>query len=156
MSMMRYTLDELERYVSRFYKARKFSLVPYAYNVTFTALAQNGTQTQTVSISAQGDFILTDFAHRAQIGAAQTISTKTAPFVRLLITDTGTNERFTDTAVDLENLSTNGGDDRGALWPRIVSGRSTLQLVATNYAPTAETYTTIDVMMRGALIRVYR
>ena len=153
--MMRYTLDELERYVARFYKGRRFQLTPYAYNVTFSALAQNGTQTQTLTIAANADFILTNLSHRAQIGTAQTISNKTAPFVRVLITDTGTNERFTDSAIDLENYSENGQMTKGLLWPRIISGRSALQVVASNYAPTAETYTTIDLAFMGALVRVY-
>ena len=83
------------------------------------------------------------------------MSTKTAPFVRLLITDSGSNEQYTAQAVDLENYSQNGIGAHTLPYPRIVSGRSTLTIQATNYAPTAETYTTLDVFLEGLLIRAY-
>ena len=106
-----------------------------------------------INIAANADFVLLGIHHRAQIGAAQNTSTKTAPFVRALITDSGSNEQFTAQAVDLENYSTNGQIVNNLAYPRIIAGRSTLNISVTNYAPTAETYTSLDVMLEGVLVR---
>jgi hypothetical protein len=130
------------------------TVYPYAYSSVFLALAQNATQTNILQISANADFICFGISHRAQIGAAQTISSKTAPFCRLLITDSGTNEQFTSQAVDLENYSTNGGDYRPLQYPRFIGGKSSLTMQLTNYAPTAETYTSVEIMLSGVLARV--
>lgn len=151
-----YNAVDIEAFVARFYNGRSMSIVPYGYNLTFLALAQAAVATQTLNITANADFMLLGLRHRAQIGAVQTISTKTAPFVRLLITDSGSNEQFTNSSVDLENYSTNGSFPRDLRYPRIISGRSTLTVQATNYAPTAETYTTLDVFLDGVLIRAYQ
>lgn len=156
MDENQYSATDIEAFVARFYQGRAMSIVPYGYAVTFLALAQNGVATQTLNITANADFMLLGLRHRAQIGAAQTISTKTAPFVRLLVTDSGSNEQFTNSAVDLENYSTNGSFPRDLRYPRIISGRSTLTVQATNYAPTAETYTTLNVFFDGVLLRAYQ
>lgn len=130
------------------------TVYPYAFTSTFLALAQNATQTNVLQITANADFICFAISYRAQIGAAQTVSNKTAAFCRLLITDSGTNEQFTSQAVDLENYCTNGGDDRPLSYPRFIGGKSSLTLQLTNYAPTAETYTSVDIMLEGVLARV--
>lgn len=130
-------------------------ITPYGYTATFAALAQNATATQQINITANGDFVLTGLKHRAQIGAAQTVSTKTAPFVRVLLTDSGSNEQFTAQAVDLENYSQNGVAPVMLPYPRFIAGRTSLTVQATNYAPTAETYTTLDVFLEGVLVRKF-
>jgi hypothetical protein len=135
--------------------ASRLYITPYGFTTTFLALAQNATQTNQVPITANADFVLTGIKHRAQIGAAQTISTKTAPFVRLLITDSGSNEQYTAQAVDLENYSANGFGERPLPYPRWIAGRTSLTLQATNYAPTAETYTSLDVFLEGVLVRKF-
>lgn len=151
--MQRYSFLDLQAFASAIYNGRQLLMVPYAYNVTVLALAQNGVSNQSLSITANADFILTGMKYRAQIGAAQTVSNKTAAFVRVLITDSGSNEQFTNAAVDLENYSTNGGDSRDLPFPRFIQGRTALTMQFTNYAPTAETYTSIDFMLEGVLVR---
>ena len=148
-----YSISDLEAFVSRFYGGKRLLLTPYAYNTIFTALAQGSSQTNTVTIAANADFVLLGLHHRAQIAAAQNISTKTAPFARILITDSGSNEQFTAQPVDLENYSTNGNIVNNLAYPRIIAGRSTLTVQVTNYAPTAETYATLDVMLEGVVGR---
>jgi len=147
------SIQEIEAFVARFYPNARILLTPFGYPVTFSALAQNTSQTANINIAANADFLFLAVRHRAQIGAAQTISSVTAPFVRLLLTDSGTNEQYTNGAVDILNYSTEGGYDHQLPYPRLVSGRSALTLVASNYAPTAETYTTLDVFLEGCLIR---
>jgi hypothetical protein len=152
--------SDVESFVSRFYARKdgtipKLLITPYAYSTTFLALAQNGTATNVLNIAANGDFVLLGVRHRTQIGAAQNATTKTAPFVRMLVTDSGSNEQYTNTPVDLENYSQNGLGERMLSYPRVVAGRTTLTVVVTNYAPTAETYTSIDVMFDGVLVREF-
>lgn len=151
-----YSNSEIEAFAARFYNGRQMLITPFAYNLTFLALAQNTSATQTLNIAANADFILLGLSHRAQIGAAQNNSSKTAPFVRILITDSGSNEQYTNTAVDLENYSSAANYVNPLPYPRIVAGRTTLSCTLSNYAPTAETYTSIDVMFEGVLIRAFQ
>ena len=150
------SFTDLESFISRFYPGKKLLITPYAYTTTFAALAQNASASNVIAIAANADFVLLGFNHRAQIGAAQQVTTKTAPFVRMLVTDSGSNEQYTSGAVDLENYSSNGGYENSLPYPRIVSGRTALTVQVTNYAPTAETYTTLDIMLEGVLVRAYQ
>lgn len=151
--MQSYSVIDIETFLARIYGNRQLVVTPYVYTTTFTALAQNTTQTAVLNIAANADFCALRCSHRAQIGAAQTVGTMTAPFVRLLIIDSGSNEQYSNQAVDLANFSTNGYNDQMFDYPRLVSGRSALTLQVTNYAPTAETYTTLDIALSGVLVR---
>ena len=130
-------------------------IIPYGYNVSIAGLAQNQTQTVQLVISANADFIFTAASYRAAIAAAQSVSTKTAAFVRLLITDSGTNQPFTNSAVDLENYASNGSFNRSMQYPRFISGRASLTFQFTNYAPTAETYSSLDFYLSGYNVQLY-
>ncbi|NBR70959.1 MAG: hypothetical protein EBT75_02495 [Proteobacteria bacterium] len=153
-----FSISDIESFASRFYGGRPLLLTPYAYNTTFTTLTQSTSQTNIVNITANADFILLMFHHRAVVDttAIQTVSTKNAPYVRMLVTDSGTNEQFTNSAVDLENYSTNGNIINILEYPRIISGRSTLTVQVTNYATAAAgTLAVLDVMLGGVLVRAY-
>ena len=145
---------ELQAFANEIYQGARLTIVPYAYTVTFTALAAGATSTQQLAITANADFILASLAHHASIAAAaQTVSTKTAPCVRVMITDTGSNEQWFNTAADLENISTNGSDARMLPFFRWVGGRTSLSITATSYA--AAESTTFDLLLNGALVRAY-
>jgi hypothetical protein len=73
--------------------------------------------------------------------------------VRILITDSGTNEQFTNAAIDLENYSTNGNIINELPYPRIVSGRSTLTVQLTSYE--ASQTLNIDLSFEGLLVRAF-
>jgi len=153
-----FSISDIEQFASRFYGGRPLLLTPYAYNTTFTTLTQSTSQTATVNITANADFILMQLHHRAVVDltVAQTVSSKNAPYVRILITDSGTNEQFTNAAVDLENYSTNGNIINLLEYPRIISGRSTLTLQVTNYGTAAATtLAVLDVVLSGVLVRAY-
>ena len=151
--MRGYNFLDIQAFAAAIYKNRALLMVPYGYTATFTSIAQGATQSSQLSITANADFILTGLRYRAAISAAQTISTKTAAFCRLLIVDSGSNEQFTNSAVDLENYAQNGQDDRGLAFPRFIQGRTSLSLTLTNCAPTAETYSTVDIFFDGVLVR---
>lgn len=147
-------IADIEAFASKFYQGRPLLLVPYGYNLTFSSLAAGTSATQIVNIAANADFIMTGLHHRANVAAAgQNVSTKTAPLARILITDSGSNEQFTNSAVDLENYSTNGNIINKFDYPRIVSGRSTLTVQLTSYE--ASQTLNIDVFFEGVLVRAY-
>lgn len=126
---------------------------PFSYQLTFLALAQGAQAQQNLAITANADFILSEIAQRAQIGAVQTLSTVTAPFVRMLITDSGSNSQFTQTPVDLITYASNAECLREFPFPRRVQGRTNLAVTVSNYAPTAETYTSLDITFNGVLVQ---
>ncbi len=154
--MSQNSISELQRFLAQIYGGdAQLTIVPYGYPIQFTSIAQNASQTAQLSITANADFIWTATSYRAAISAAQTISTKTAAFLRLLITDSGSNEQFTSAAVDLENFAINGGEARPLPYPRFIGGRSALTFQLSNYAPTAETYSSVDILLQGVLVRKY-
>ena len=109
MQSQTFSIGEIEAFASKFYAGRALLLTPYGYNLTFSGLAAGASATQTLNIAANADFIALTIHHRSNVAAAaQNVSTKSAPLARILITDSGSNEQFTNSAVDLENYSTNG------------------------------------------------
>jgi hypothetical protein len=154
MQSQTFTIGEIESFASKFYAGRALLLTPYGYNLTFSALAAGSTASQTLNIAANADFIALVVHHRANVAAAgQNVSTKTAPLARILITDSGSNEQFTNSAVDLENYSTNGNIINTLPYPRIISGRSTLTVQLTNF-DASQTYN-VDIFIEGVLVRAY-
>lgn len=154
MQSQSFSIGEIEAFASKFYQGRPLLLTPYGYNLTFSALASGASATQTLNIAANADFIALLLHHRANVAAAgQNVSTKVAPLARILVVDSGSNEQFTNSAVDLENYSTNGNIINTLSYPRIISGRSTLTVTVSNY-DAAQTYN-IDVFFEGVLVRAY-
>jgi hypothetical protein len=154
--MRNYSFSEIEAFAARFYGSEsRLLIVPIMYSTTFLALAQNANASNVITIAGNADFVLLGVHHRAQIGAAQTQATKTAPFVRVLLTDSGSGENFMQNPVDLDAYSTNGNMDNPLCYPRIISAKSTITVSVNNYAPTAETYTTLDVVLEGVSVRKY-
>jgi len=149
-----YGISDIEAFASKFYQGRPLLLTPYAYVLTFPSLTAGSSQTQTLSITANADFIFLQCHHHANVaGAAQTVANKTAPLATILITDSGTNEQFTNAAVDLESYSTNGNIINNLPYPRIVSGRSTLTVQLTSYE--ASQTNNIYLSFQGVLVRAF-
>lgn len=154
MQSQSFSIGEIEAFASKFYAGRALLLTPYGYNLTFTGLAAGASATQTLNIAANADFIALVVHHRANVAAAgQNVSTKTAPLCRILVTDSGSNEQFTNSAVDLENFSTNGNIINTLPYPRIISGRSTLTVTLTSFE--ASQTLNVDVYFEGVLVRAY-
>lgn len=153
--MASYSLAEIESFCSRQYPNQRLTIVPFAYSVSFTGLAQGQSQSKIVAIAANADFIALNFNYHVSTGAVQNVSTVTVPFIRLLCVDTGSNEQFTNEAIDLMNYAT--GDDFAQLlpYPRILSGKSSISVQVQNYAPAAETYG-IELSIAGVLVRSLR
>ncbi|NDC10233.1 MAG: hypothetical protein EBZ75_13010 [Oxalobacteraceae bacterium] len=153
-----FSISDIESFASRFYGGRPLLLTPYVYVSQFTTLTFGTTQTNTINITANADFICTQFHHRAVVDltAVQTSATKNAPYVRMLVTDSGTNEQFTNAAVDLESYSTNGNIINLLEYPRLISGRSTLTVQVTNFGTAAAvTLASLEIQLHGVLVRAY-
>jgi hypothetical protein len=154
MQSQTFSIGEIEAFASKFYAGRALLLTPYGYNLTFSSLAAGASATQTLNIAANADFIALVIHHRANVAAAaQNVSTKSAPLVRMLVTDSGSNEQFTNSAVDLENYSTNGNIINTLPYPRIISGRSTLTVTLSSFE--ASQTLNVDVFFEGVLVRAY-
>lgn len=150
--------SEIEAFVSRFYPNRRLLLTPYAYPLQFTAtqLVAGGNATQPLNISANADFCLIGIGYHANLaGAAQTAATKVVMNGRILVTDTGSNEQFTQGATDLETLSQNANSNgAGNLpYPRMIGGRSVLQVQVFN-DEAANAYI-LNLAFFGVLVRAY-
>ncbi len=153
--MQRYSFLDIQAFVNVQYKNNPNYIQPYGYTITVPSLAPAATYTASLSITANADFVLTGLKYRATIAAAaQTVSNKTAACVRVLITDSGTNQQFSQSAVDLENYSTNGGDSRDLPYPRFIQGRTALSIAFTSYAA-AETYAPLDLFLEGVQTQMY-
>lgn len=154
--MQPYLPQDIEAFVQRFYPGQSLSMLPYGYTTTFSGMTAALSTTNTINIAANADFLLLGLRHRASVAATnQTINTKTAPFGRVLITDSGTNEQFTSAAVDLENYSSNGVGERFLDFPRLLAGRTSLSVQLTMFAPAAETIL-LDLFLHGILIRAFQ
>lgn len=152
----RYSVQEIQAFCAQVYEGRKLLITPNAYETVFQAVAFGGTATNIINVSAVADFVLLGISHRLVLAAAgQTVSSKPAPIGRILITDSGSNEQLTMQAVDLENYSDNGSGVRSLPFPRVVSGRSSLTVQVSNYAPVAETWGSLSVMLSGVNVRAY-
>lgn len=152
-----YNLSELQAFIRSLYVTAQYPnpmlyCAPFGFPVSFAALGAGLSATSSLSITGNADFLLLGLAHHVTVGlAAATVSSKTSPLLRLLITDSGTNEQYTNSPVDLENYSTNGGDSRMLPYPRLVQGKTSLTLQLTNYSAT-EAYTT-ELFLTGVQIK---
>jgi hypothetical protein len=153
---MRYSILEIQSFLNQLYGGRPLSVVPYGYTITFTDLVSpDVTSTQTLGITANADFVLLAIKYRQTANASQTVSNKLASLYRVLITDSGSNEQFTNSAVELESYATNGNTDQGLLpYPRFLAGRTTLTVTVSSFSTLVST-TTLDLFLEGVLVRSY-
>ncbi len=154
-----FSIADIETFCARFYARAdgavpRLTIAPYVYNKTFTALAQGATLTQILQIQANADFMCLGLQIRANVGAAQDVDSITAPFIRALISDTGSNEQWMNEGVDLVNYGTVQAYENAFYYPRIVSGRSSLQITLTSYAPTDEDYD-VDLVFKGVRVQAF-
>lgn len=150
---------DIEAFASKFYfdpntgAPKRILLTPYGYPITFAALATGTPQTANLNISANADFILLGLNHHANTAAAQEVSTRTTPLVRILITEAGSGEQFTNAAVDLENYSSDASFLNPLVYPRILTGKSAVTMQVTNYGP--DTLDGLELFLNGVQVRAY-
>ena len=149
-----YSVSDIESFVARWWQGRSY-ITPYAYSMQFaTAIAQNGSTTGSINISANADFLLLALAFRVSIGGVQTNATQAVPFLRIQVTDTGSGENFFAQAMDLTSVASNNERGMSLPYPRIIQGKTALSITLTNNAPAAESYTG-EVIFNGVQVRAY-
>lgn len=132
--------------------AGKVNLQPYTYRVGFSDLAANTVQIGALNAQANSDFILLNPYYRASTGDA---TNDVSPLVRVLMTDTGSSTQFSDQAVDLTTVFGRPNSAPFEMnYPRIIPGRSTLQIQVSNYS-TAVAYTHLELSFSGVLVQAY-
>ena len=156
--------NAVEAFVRRMYNPSgnraldaKISIQPYAYALSFEAVAAGAAPVQTLQIAANADFVLTSPRFRAVVDAVGPLADSPNPLVRVLLTDTGSQEQFMSQLVDINTFF--GKIDRAEytlMYPRVISGRSGLQVQLQNYSnilgtPTA--YLRIELTFAGVLVR---
>lgn len=150
-------MQGLEDFARKIYsRAQKdFILTPYGYSVRLGDIASGGNATGNLSITANADFILTavryaGFASTADAGS--TVSNIFVPSLSLLITDQGSNEQYTSSAVKLSNYGFNAQQLGTLPYPRYIAGRTALTLQVTN-DDTGATAFGVEIYLEGVLAR---
>lgn len=159
--MDRDNYNAVENFVRRYYDpdgTNRVEIQPYAYPVTFADLLQGESQTATISVAANADFVATNVRFRA-VDAAQGIENN--PLIDLLLTDAGSQQQLMASRVP---ITTAAGvivqaNDAGVLpYPRIISGRSQLIVQVFNTSDVLSTpvdYVSLSVVLAGVLVRQF-
>jgi hypothetical protein len=157
--------DSLKEFVREAYNPHglpgldaKLLIQPYSYPLEFNSLAPAGQSSQQLVIAANADFVLSSLRYRASLysnGGADDTDADIVPKVRVLITDTGSNQQFSSQSVDIANLFGQiGRAPYVYMFPRIINGRSALTVAVTSYA-VADTYANIELSFAGALVQQF-
>ena len=154
--------NAIEAFVRRVYNPSgdptldaKLSIQPYAYRIGFADVAAAAAPQAVVNIAANADFVLVAPRYHAIIDAAT--GWDATPMIRVLLTDTGSQEQLMSEAVDLESYFGHPSTAEFRLtYPRIISGRSGLSVQILNYsnilaAPVA--YKLVELTFAGVLVR---
>lgn len=148
------TPNQIMEFVKATYsESGKVNIQPYAYRVPFANLTAGQTQTSVLNANANSDFILLSARYRAAISD---VLENVNPLVRVLLTDTGSSVQLSDQQVDISTMFANYGESGNPdfVYPRIIAGRSALQVQVSNYSP-ALIYRTLELTFMGVLVQGY-
>lgn len=157
--MYDYSFLDIESFAAQIYasaiqQGQRLLLTPYGYTVTFTDFDIGETLTQSLNITANAAFILTGLRYYSVLPAdAVIVSGKVAQRARVLITDSGSGEQFTNSAVNLENYAGNGDVAHNLPFPRFINGRTSLNIQLTSFATAGDDNNTLDLYLDGVLVR---
>lgn len=128
---------------------------PFGYPLVFSGLAAvGGTTTTSFSINANADFVLMRISAHTNTGAVQNVGNKTVPQIRMQAVDAGSARPFFNSAVDLENISSNDYPNRFLSYPRIISANSAISVQLTGTGAAAETYAG-EIFFEGVSVREF-
>lgn len=112
----------------------------FIYAADFTGLASGSSQTQTINIQADSDFVVQKLTFAANVAnAGQTDSSRVIPLCSLLITDTGSGRQLSNIPIDLSTLFGTGEIPFILPQPKVFVARSNISLQLANY-DAAQTY----------------
>lgn len=137
----------------------KMAILPKRYALTTTAIpnvAANGSFQGQIPIGANGDFFLTRIEARAtQAGATQTLSSQVIPNLRIIFSDSGSDEKWQNAAVDIAQfcMLPVGGGFRDEPFPRVIAGRSTVDVLITSFE--AAITPVLDLTFVGVFVKLF-
>lgn len=154
---MQYGIDDINRFVQRFYGTSRLQVTPFAYPFTYGALAAaSALPTEvTVNIQANADFVATRFSYRVLQDTAATIVGKRIAGCVAMFRESGSKEPFTDRPIFLENYAQNGVNVRGGLaYPRFLAGGTDVTCELQNVSAT-DVGVGLEILMEGFLVQVF-
>jgi hypothetical protein len=156
---MSFQISDLQAYASRFYGGAPILLTPFAYTATFGSIADTVTDQVIINVASNADFIFTELAYNVILNEPGVADTQVL-LVKLQIEDTGSNEKFFNDPVMLDNCCNNAWGPQAFAFPRFVSGKTALKVNATNVSGlfnVGQTYSDgFDVVLTGVLVRVFQ
>lgn len=156
---MGFQISDLQAYAGRFYGGAPILITPFAYTATFGTIANAETGLATVNIASNGDFICTELSYNVILNEADVANTQINLF-KLQIEDTGSNEKFFNQPVMLDNICNNSWGIQSFAFPRFISGKTALQIALTNvsgeFNQAQSLSDGINVVLAGALVRVFQ
>lgn len=126
--------------------SKRFDLVPFAYPIAYsTAVAAGSFADGFVNILANADFCCTEIW----------VQGSGTSLIRLMIVDSGSNERYMQNPVQALNYGMGLSDRVNCLpYPRIIAGKTNLQVTLYNYDSTAG-FDNPSVVFEGMSIYTY-
>lgn len=151
-----HTYKEISEFCASIYGNRPLLIVPYAYNLVFTAFTPLQSQTKQLDITANADFVFTELVYTGwdDLGGIAGTANQPDPYAQILITDSGSGEQFMNSLTDLQLYGTTGYNFRPLSFPRFVQGRTSLSIQLTSL-DTATTVPRVDVSLKGVLVRAF-
>lgn len=154
--------NAVEAFVRRVYNPngdpeidRNLIIQPYAYQVDATLTAAGSPSSEVIQVAANADFILTDLTYFAEdtTNDAQDVT----PMILLTMSDLGSQQPLTSEAVLLPTLAVKAsGSNRRYVYPRIISGRSGLQVQMSNNSTALGDATDYIIFLTFIGVQVYR
>lgn len=126
----------------------------FTYNVVFTTMAQNTSQTKNFTIQADSDFAWQKAMFFVDISgaASQTAATRVLADATVLIVDTGSGRQLMDQAVSLTSLFGTAENPFILTQPKIFSARSNITVTVNNTEQSAVTYASLHLAFVGTKI----
>jgi hypothetical protein len=152
-------LSAIEGFVGRNYDPngnKTITIQPYAYTVVFEDLAAGGSGNKNIQIAANADFVLVAPRSFTVIADSGYVAD---PLVKVLLTDAGSQEQLMSEAISITSYfgQPQRANDTGVLpYPRIISGRSQLNVQVTNYSDiltSSVAYKRLQLDFVGVLVR---
>ena len=112
----------------------------YVYTAEAATLAPGASETISIPVQADADFILRKMTHFADIALAdQTADSRVLPLVTVQITDTGSGRQLMDSPVPISAIFGSGEMPHILSNPRLWRANSNIGITLTNYS-SATTY----------------
>jgi len=107
----------------------------FIYEEDFSAIASGSSQTGSINIQADSDFVVQKLTFFSDIaGAVQTDSTRVIPLISLQITDTGSGRNLMESAIPVSNLFGTGQIPFILPQPKLFLARSSVTITVDNFS----------------------